>query len=58
MSRATQHGALASQLWSFRALVVFEASRLRTFLFDCRTDLSAAGSSVEPPVPKGTKEHE
>jgi hypothetical protein len=32
-------------------------SRLRTFLFDCRTDLSAAGSSSELSVPKGTKEH-
>jgi hypothetical protein len=33
-------------------------SRLRTFLFDCRTDLSAAGSSSELSVPKGTKEHQ
>jgi len=32
-------------------------SRLRTLLFDCRTDLSAAGSSFELSVLIGTKEH-
>jgi hypothetical protein len=32
-------------------------SRLRTLLFDCRIDLSAAGSSLELPVLIGTKEH-
>jgi len=32
-------------------------SRLRTLLFDCRIDLSAAGSSFGLSVLKGTKEH-
>jgi hypothetical protein len=32
-------------------------SRLRTLLFDCRIDLSAAGSSSELSVLIGTKEH-
>jgi len=39
------------------ALVVFEAVEASHLLFDCRTDLSAAGSSIELSVPKGTKEH-
>jgi hypothetical protein len=38
-------------------LVVFEAVEALHVLFDCRTDLSAAGSSIGLPVLRGTKEH-
>ena len=43
----TQHGACTSQLWWMSALVVFEAVEASHLLFDCRIDLSAAGSSFE-----------
>ena len=43
--RTTQHGAHTSRLWWLSALVVLWPLRLRTFLFVCRTEPSAAGSS-------------
>jgi hypothetical protein len=39
------------------ALLCLKPSRLRRLLFDCPTDLSAAGSSFGLSVPIGTKEH-
>jgi hypothetical protein len=43
----TQHGASVLRLWWISALVVFEAVEASQLLFDCRIDLSAAGSSFE-----------
>ena len=44
-TKETQHSGSISRLWWMSALVVFEAVEASHVLFDCRTDLSAAGSS-------------